>query len=456
MRKMIIWILYILMGVQIAFGCAFFICNFTVEQQFGENLPSLLPMWAVCLLQLTLAGIAVWYVSGKFGIWTNNYVRGYVCAFLLTVPYLLQMHMARLPWSAAFSAFLWLFGLLLEAGRSGLSGQKILLLCAAWFSYGVICPDGLWSGVILLGSAFLLQGGLRQLFYRKKSGKDGLSSAESEEKQKRSGKIRCCGLAFLVTAGVIFAANSGLNRAFPEARRLYRENTLGAAVVSRLVWPNFGRNYYFWSDEVKEVLTEYEAVQISQRVDLIGEEFYPRLEATYGKRKAVTLCFQMGWRCLMDRTRETVFEIGRDLKDYVLLPFTIDRNLRGEGVSLTAWNYGRMREHTPVLVKYYFRYGIFELPFLLLGSLLLRGFQKSDRFGQLVRRRSLSAQWKFLFMTGIFHTIWYTVRSNFPVDYKMALPIVFVWYLASVSGVLCLKPEGKETQMSVVRSEEDI
>lgn len=455
MRKTITWVLYILMGVQIAFGCAFFVSNFTVEQQFRENLRSFLPMWAVCLLQLVLAGIAAWYVTGKFETRGNNRVRGYVCAFLLTVPCLLQMHMSRLFWSAAFSAFLWLFGLILETGKSGLSRQKLLLLCAAWFLYGVICPDGLWSGGILLGMAFLSQGGRCALFQRKRK-RENAPSSESEEKQKRSGRVCCCGLVFLMTAGLIVAANAGVNRAFPESRRLYRENTLGVMVVSRLVWPNFGRNYYFWSDEVKEVLTEYEAVRISQRVDLVAEEFYPRLAETYGKKKATGLCFQMGLRCLMDRTRETVYEIGRDLKDYVLLPFTIEKNLKGEGVSLTAWNYGRMREHTPVLVKYYFRYGIFELPFLLLGSFLLLGFQKNDQIGQLVRRRKLSAQGRFLLMTGIFHGIWYTVRSNFPVDYKMALPILFVWYLASVSGILCLKPEGKESQMSAGGGEEDI
>lgn len=433
MRKTITWVLYILMGVQIVLGCAYFVCNFTVEQQFRENIRSFLPMWAVCLIQLFFAALSVWYVSGKFGVWRNKSLRVYVCAFLLTVPYLLQMHMARLVWSAALSAFLWLFGLSAETVKSGLTRQRILLLFAVWFLYGVVCPDGLWLGGILLGTA---------AFWGRKKRKEHMPPAESERRREKSGRAFYLGAAAVLTAGMILAANSALNRIFPEERGMYRENTLGAAAVSRFVWPNFGKNYYFWSDEVKAVLSEYEAVQISQRVDLVGKEFFPRLEETYGKKKATVLCLEMGCRCLMDRTRETVLEIGRDLKDYCMLPFTIDRNLKGGGVSLTAWNYGRMREHTPILVKYYFRYGIFELPLLLLGSFLLCGFQKNDGNSKFPGRRKLSVPWKILFMTAAFHAVWHTVRSNFPIDYKMALPILFIWYLTSVSGVLYQETQG--------------
>lgn len=432
MRKTITWVLYILMGVQIVLGCAYFVCNFTVEQQFRENIRSFLPMWAVCLIQLFFAALSVWYVSGKFGVWRNKSLRVYVCAFLLTVPYLLQMHMARLVWSAALSAFLWLFGLSAETVKSGLTGKRLTLLLVSWFLYGVICPDGLWLGGILLVTA---------AFWGKKNRKEHTASVEAERKRKNSGRAFYLGCAGLLTAGMIAAANLGLNCVFPEARSIYRENTLGAAAVSRLVWPNFGKNYYFWSDEVKAVLTEYEAVQISQRVDLVGEEFFPGLAEAYGKKRATELCLEMGYRCLMDRTRETVLEIGKDLKDYSTLPFAIGRNLRGKGVSLTAWNYGRMREHTPILVKYYFRYGTFELAFLLLGSFLLCGFQVDDRSSQLPERRKLPAQWKFLGLTAILYAVWYTMRSNFPIDYKMALPILFIWYLISVSGVLYQKPD---------------
>lgn len=249
------------------------------------------------------------------------------------------------------------------------------------------------------------------------------------KEEQTGGKFNFC-LAVFGVACIIFLMNIGLNSAFPNARKIYRENNLGTAAVSRFVWPNFASNYFFWDEEVKTVLPEEDAVRLCQRIDLLEAEFYPAMVETYGTGKATKLCLEMGYRCLMDRSKETVLEIGRDFRDHFLIPFTIENNLQGKGVSLTAWNYGRMKSHTPVLVKYYYRYGIFELPFLLLGSLLLWGF-----FGGLCKPG------KLLCFTVILYTLWYTMRSNLPIDYKLVLPVLFIWYLASIGGLLCQKEE---------------
>lgn len=417
MKRTITWILYILMGVQIAFGLAWFVTNFGAVQQFRENLNFPLPMGAVSLIQLVLAAASTWYAAGKLGFGENCRSRAYVCAFLLTVPYLLQMHMAALVWSLSLSAFLWLFGLLLEMMKSGISGRRAGLLFVSYFLYGIVCPDGLWLGGVLFAVGFLV------------SQKERWKRREGSGMGFRAG-FRW-GAAAVLTVCLICAVNAGLNKGFPEERRIYRENTFGAAVASRFVWPNFGKNYYFWNVDITAVLPESEATWIDRREDLVGEEFYPLLEENYGKKKAIELCIRMGRNCLEIRTKEVLEEIGRDLKDYVLLPFTIERNLKGEGDSLTAWNYGRMNERTPVLTKYYYRYGVFALPFLLLGSFLLWSFEKKNR--------KISAQWRYLLFTMIFYALWYTMRSNIPVDYKAALPILFLWYLASASGVMYRK-----------------
>lgn len=451
MRRTITWVLYIIMGVQIVFGCAYFAGNFTAEQQFAERYASVMPMGIVSLIQLFAAAVSIWYVLGKLGFEgkrEKRFLRWYVCAFLLTVPCLLQMHTARLVWSPALSCFLWMLGLVMETAVRGVSKKKVLFLTGAYFLYGVICPDGLWLGGILLFFCLLYRRKRERITEnRNKSGKE---AGEQREKVP-------FGLAVFFTAAVIFLANAGLNSAFPEARRIYRENNPGTAAVSRFVWPNFASNYFFWDEEVKAVLSEEDAVRLCQRIDLLETEFYPAMVEAYGTGKATRLCFEMGYRCLMDRSRETVLEIGRDLKDHLLIPFTIENNLRGRGVSLTAWNYGRMRARSPVLVKYYVRYGSFELPILLLCSLLLWWLHKNDRMSQWVKQQAensekplfykygggekISVQWKILFFVVILYTLWYTMRSNLPIDYKLVLPILFIWYLASVGGLLCQKPE---------------
>ena len=424
MRRTIVWILYILMGAQIALGCIYFVTGFAAQQRFAENIVSFVPSGVFYLLQLAAAAVSGWYFLGKTGP-QDKRVRGYLCAFFLTVPFFLQMHMAKLAWSSSLSAFLWLLGAIMDIRKRGLSRERGALLLTAYFLYGIVCPDGLWLGGILL---------LTALFCYVERGQSG----------KTAGRGRFCLLIFL-TAGAIFFANMGLNGMLPKQRRIYRENNLGTAAVSRFVWPNFATNYFFWSDEVKAVLSEEEAVDVSERIDLLEKEFYPTMRETYGSRKATLLCLEMGYRCLMDRSKETVLEILTDFKDYLLIPFTIERNLQGRGVSLTAWNYGRMKEQWPMLVKYYYRYGLFELPLLLLGSLLLWGFQKNDQ----------NSQWKLLLYVGFLYALWYTMKSNLPIDYKQVLPVMFIWYLASVWGIAMRRPESRNEGEYVEKGKTD-
>lgn len=525
--------MYILMGVQILFGVACFATNFAAVQQFRDNLDSFLPMGAVSFIQLALAAASAWYAVGKLGFGENPYRRAFVCAFLLTVPFLLQMHMARLVWSLSLSTFLWFLGLLLEIRKSGLSGRRAALLLVSFFFYGIICPDGLWLGGILLITG-LWTAGRAGRDGKQRTGEQGTRETEAEEqgtreekpeaeaqetaeepwvqrmgtekpdgrkaeaaegygqsaeaaepggreikrRRKRLKTEACFAAAAVLTAGLICLVNAGLNKGFPEQRTIYRENSFGTAVLSRFVWPYFGKHYYFWNEDVKAILSEEEAAWIGLREDLVGEEFYPLLEETYGKKKAIKLCIGMGRSCLEIRTKEVVGEMGRDFKDYLLLPFTIERNLRGEGTSLTGWNYGRMREQTPILVKYYYRYSLLLLPVLLLGSFLLLHFEKNGRTLQLMRERAESGkerqglrkeedrdssvqrensaewempaqriiptQWGYMvFVLGLY-ALWYTMRSNIPIDYKAGLPILFIWYLASVSGLLCGE-KGRQT-----------
>ena len=409
MRRTIVWILYILMGVQIAFGCVYLVTGFTAEQKFAENIVTFLPAGVLYMVQLAAAAGSAWYFLGKMGL-QDRRARGYLCAFLLTVPFFLQMHLAKLAWSLSLSALLWMLGLVVDIRKKGMARERGVRLLISYFLYGIICPDGLWLGGILLLTV------LSRSIGRGQAG-------------KTAARRRFC-LAVFVTAAVIFLTNAELNAALPKQRRIYRENNPGTAAVSRFVWPNFATNYFFWSDEVKAVLSEEEAIDVSERIDLLEKEFYPSMRETYGSGKATLLCLEMGYRCLMDRSRETVLEIVTDFKDYLLIPFTVERNLQGRGVSLTAWNYGRMKEQRPLLVKYYYRYGLFELPLLLLGSLLLWGFQKSDR----------NSQWKLLLYMGFLYTLWYTMKSNLPIDYKQVLPILFIWYLVSVWGIAMKRP----------------
>lgn len=423
MKRIIAYLLFIFMGIQIIFGVVYVVTNLTVIQDFPESFSFPLPIGILYLFQAAFSGLSIWYVLGKFGLSEKKVLRGFITAFLLTVPFLLQLHMAALRWSVSLSLFLFMTGLAIETGRTGLNRQKIVLLGSIYFIYGLLCPDGIWLGGVLLFAV--------PVFFRGEGGQESDRKPVPPRRERlsedsRKWKLPYAGLV-LAAACLIFAANLGLNKVMPEKREYYRYNTVSYAALQRFVWPNFGTHYYFWSDEVKEVLSLEDAVEISHRVDAVERDFIPALEKRYGRERAKQLCMQMARSCLKYRTREITAEILTDLKDYLLVPFTIEGNLKGEGSSLTGWNYGRMKAHTPVLVKYYYQYAFLELPVLLLVSLLLRFLQ---------RRNKVSAEWKLLLFSGIFYAAWYALKSNIPMDHKLVLPVLFIWYLAAAMGLI--------------------
>ncbi len=431
MRKTISCILIILMGVQIVLGIMYAAANLCSIQPFSENMALPFPAGLLYLMQIAAFCAALWYFLGKAGLRKGKLLRGFITAFLVTVPFLLQMHMAKLGCSGALSAFLWLLGLAVEIRNCGLSRKRGCLLGISYFLYGILCPDGVWlGGILLLAVPVLYQKGKK---CRESTGrKEGIYYR----------------LLVLFMACVILMANMGLNGMWPEKRQEYLYKGFGHTMVMRFVWPNFSTNYFFWNEDVKQVLSLEDAVDIGNREDAAERDFFPVMEEKYGKRRANLLYLEMAYRCFADRTKEIAEEIATDFKDYLLLPFTIERNLQGEGTSLTAWNYGRMKVHTPLLVKYYFHYGLFELPVLLLGSILLwlagaefphgRRLLREKAIGDNISdggKHLVPPEWKVLLFAGLLYVFWYTMRSNLPIDYKQVLPVLLVWYLAPVCSL---------------------
>ncbi len=417
MKRVIAYMLMILMGIQIVLGALYFLANFEVMQDFPEGFSFPLSIGVLSLIQMAAFAASTWFFLTKSGMADHKFLRGFITAFLLTVPFLLQMHMANLWWSFSLSAFLCMAGLAMETGREGFSRKQGILLGTFYFLYGLLCPDGLWLGGVLLIAALL--------FYRRMDVARFIPS-------------------MLVAACLIFAVNAGLNAAWPDGRETYRYNTFSYALVQRFVWPNFSTHYYFWNEDVKAVMSLDDAVEISHRVDAVERDFFPALEQSYGRKRAKQLCMQMAGSCLEYRTREIAEEIAADFKDYLLIPFTIERNLRGKGASLTGWNYERINAHTPKLVKYYYRYALLELPLLLLGSILLWSFRRGLQLGGWMKTGrieethgwNISPEWKLLIFTGVFYAAWYTMKSNIPIDYKQVMPVLFIWYLAAVQGLV--------------------
>jgi len=373
-RNIVQRILYSLMSVQIAMGLFYMAKSIGTYQQFSEGIGPI-PFSAFLYLCQFGTGVgSAWYFLNVLSVRkTGAKMKRPLCLltvlYLNTVPFILQMHMSGLSYSLGLSIFLVLMGL-------AFSDRKKEDAAAS----------GTWKKSLFLRMA----GVLFAMFFLNEVVKPA-----------------CEDLVSVQTTG-------------HKIERI--QNSFGAAMVSRFVWPDFATNYYFWSDEVKAAMSLEDAVHICQREEAVENYFGPLMEKAYGKKKANQLYLQMAGRCFMDRTRDIATAITTDFADYVMIPFTIERNLSGEGTSLTAWNYSRMKACAPDLVKYYFRYSLAMLPLLLLGSLLI-SWEK------------MSSEMKALIGVVLGYALWYTMRSNKPIDYKVVLPIIFIWYLLAVWGI---------------------
>lgn len=388
-------VMCILMLVQIAMGILYIAKSFGTYQQFSEGIAPI-PFSAFVYALQILAGLAsTWYFLSvvyrrKSGVALNKRLGLLLTAFLNTIPFILQMHMALLSYSFGLSVFLGLMGL---------------------------------------------------AFSKEKKMKD--ETAEKTGEKKRSKLWNSPVLRVTLVFVCMFLLNEVVKPVCEDVisvkttgKKIERiQNSFGAAMVSRFVWPDFATNYYFWSDEVKAAMSLEDAVHICQREEAVENYFGPLMEKAYGEKEANRIYLQMARRCFMDRTKAIVTEIARDFADYAMIPFTIEKNLKGEGTSLTAWNYGRMKACAPELVRYYFRYSLYILPVLLLGSLLVC-------YGK------MSSEVKTLVGTAVIYALWYTLRSNKPIDYKLVLPIILIWYLLTAWGLM-KQEEGKAEEQTI-------
>lgn len=374
----------------------------------AERITSIPFLYSLDLIQLAAFFLATVFLIKTVSDRKLRMIQAlYLSCVLFTAPVLLQAGLAVLPFSLALSCFEVFLGAGIYIIRKLRRTEKVsrsywILLGVAMMSECLLVPDSFW-----LGTAFLL------------------ILLVMIPKQK---KILA---AFLLTACICVSAVQVLMLLTVQPGSHGKiQNSFAAAMVSRFVWPNFATNYFFWDDEVKAVMTLNDSVYICQREDAVSDYFGPMMEKAYGRQEANRIYLTMAERCFQDRTKEGLKDIAEDFVDYLFMPVTIQRNLEGSGTSENAWNYAKMREHTPEIAKYYFRSGILAFDYLFICSAVLwfRKFLKRDRQPEKGKRDP-----GYILLAGnlLIYAFWYTMRSNSPVDYKAVLPVILIWYLLS-------------------------
>ncbi len=379
-RKWILSIIYILMSIQIGFGVAWIFANMGALPRFRESADLFIMsqrlradeytgfLYLVCVrllvnnravglyvLQLVLAFGAYVTLLEKLGV-VGRRKCAFFAGFLLTIPVVLQVHMAVLPYSMAGSVFLLLLADVIPVLRKKEkpSVKRFLRWGALWILSSQLSPEYGWFGAIVTGIV-LVSVGLRQKQFR--------------------ARAMVCYLCVLLSVG-------GLNALLQKPGEMGRiHKSVASDLLLLVVWPDFSTLQFFWDAQITDVLDEDELTGISYFPEKVIYAFGPTIESAYGTQKAEELYLQMVKTAFRVNTREVVSRIGEDVAAGLCPPLTVAVQLQGAGSSYTGWNYGRMKDVSPVLTKYYVQFATNVWFLMGVGCIVpvVDWFRKKDR-----------------------------------------------------------------------------
>lgn len=451
MKKSIKGLAVIGMTVQIGLGLIWMCVNLFSMQEFGEAAeyievsrsfvldeylsilyPTLLFLLRFCfrekiyLLVLYLLQTAVAFCCGCVFLQAARGAEGKVfvgknvfgALYLITIPFVMQLHLSVLPFSLLSSLFLLLLGFCLKLYRSK-TGEKTKLLagiCVLWIIMSLLMPDYIWLGVLplvwIVGLAF---------------------------KKRWAGKEKKFLLMGMVMALLVVISVNALTQQPGSRGKIQR--SLGAAMVSRLAWPCFEANYYFWPEEVKMVMPQLAAREIDRYADNVKLVMGPLFEEEFGKEQANKYYWQMALRCFSDRTKEVLPRITGDFASYLFTPFAVCYQFSGGGTSYSGWNYDRMWAQAEDLTGVYVDYALYSffvgMAIALIGALL-----------KVLGRKRLPA-WNggvcLCVACALFQSFWYTMSGTYMMDYKNVPVVMILWYALVLLGLEKLNSTGEET-----------
>lgn len=392
--------------------------NFLCDEYIGILYPVLIagargvegllsiPLSAVLyVVQIAGGFFAGFYLLGVLLPWGRLW-RIWGSLGLLTIPMVMQCHMAVLPVSLVISCMLVMLGLAADTLKSGdgIRAISYVRMVPFWLAAGLLMPEyELLAGVpVLVILAFSLIGMIH--------------------KKQKAWKSFWYGFAVtLAGAGMVLAMGS-LTRTPGSLGRM--EKSLSAAAVSRFVWPWFLEHLSTWPGEIQEVMNMDDAIQISWYADHVTDMFGPLVEKAYGSTEAKRLYREMAFSSFRMHTKDILREVSFDATSYLFAPFRLGQKLNGYGnESYSGRNYEIMKEHTPALTGWYMGYGSWWF---------LTGILAAAAAGLCMLGAGKWRPGRFLVLFGTFVSVltaYYVLRGAGMMDYKHAGVITTGWYL---------------------------
>ena len=180
---------------------------------------------------------------------------------------------------------------------------------------------------------------------------------------------------FLITIGELvlafvifmFTVTPGANNKMP--------NSMSTGLMNTYAFEAFESDYYFWPEEAKQLIA-FENVKSmingkDEAIFVMGNYFS---DMSYIERDKTGLLIAKG--SLFNRSRESIDRFIGNGIEYVLFPYTVIKNLDGDGKSLTAYRYFDMSGNTPLYAGVYIR--LWFILMCVFASVSLLCFKRAD------------------------------------------------------------------------------
>lgn len=456
-------VLFIGISIQTVLGIVWMCCNFAHVPQFGESFFYMQVSRTLRCDEYTgiLYPLFLWSVRrNHYVVYVIQLAAAYAASHrflevflpgrswktvwgslgLVTIPIVLQCHMAMLPCSFAASLLLLALSLLAEAVREEekrtLKGLAQLSSC--WLLLALLLPEYLYLGavpVVLFYAAFCRVG-------------------KTDQKSKYYGLLLAAAFAGMA-AGV-----SSLTRTEGAWGRLQKTPLM--TLTQRVAWSNLLQDYEIWPEEMQDYVETSIIWGTALYADDMYNRFFPAVEQSVSdgvitSRQAEEFYLTVT-KVAWNRHKSVIIkEIAWDMLGYAASPAFLQLFLMGRGYDTGIRNYDFFLEHTPELSKLCMDYGSWwfcaaaGLAAAVQGLQLLYRLRYSGKAGGRGAVRSVVC----CTVTAGVLTLWYTAAGAGLLDYKKTAVIAALWMAwaaLSAAGALpaavsrsaqtCLKPDG--------------
>lgn len=455
-------ILFIGISIQTLFGFVWICCNFSNIPQFGESIfymqlgrtlycdeytGILYPffLWivrnnhyVVYTIQLAAAYITA-DIFLKVFVQVKMGQRIWACLAFLTMPIVIQCHMAVLPCSFAGSLFLLELTLLIKAVRDPeeRSLRRLAGLSLCWLLLSLLLTEYIYLGAVPV-----------VLFY--------LCCFSEWKKQRRR---RAYGLLLIaVFIGMICSINS-LTQTQGAYGKLKKTPLM--TLTQRIAWASLLSDQERWQDEIDYYARAYTVEQSSLYADAMDEFFFPQVEHAVEEQiisaSQAQECYVMLVNFAWDLHYSVILrQMAWDVLGYGASPTILQAFLAGKGYdSYNGRNYEIFLEHTPKLSKLYMDYGSWWFTVMLIIALALHILLLPC---STFEKKKETAKWLFccLFTVGIM-ILWYTMRGAGMLDYKNTILIDELWVACAILplwGSMAAEPDRIKAAGRDLRSEQ--